>query len=86
MVRKNPITLTLINKETKIDDDGNTFYEYHYSYVGRNGETRYKTVKRKYSKNHLQVDKLMPQKCLILLIYQYKVNKIIKIYIFNQFK
>lgn len=50
MVRKNPITLTLINKEMKIDDDGDTFYVYHYSYVGRNGETRYKTVKRRYSK------------------------------------
>ena len=49
MVRKTPITLTLINKETKTDDEGNTFYEYHYSYIGRNGETRYKTVKRKYS-------------------------------------
>jgi len=50
MVRKTPITLTLINKETKTDDEGNTFYEYHYSYIGRNGETRYKTVKRRYSK------------------------------------
>lgn len=49
MVRKNPITLTLINKETITDDEGNTFYEYHYSYVGRGGETRYKTVKRSYS-------------------------------------
>lgn len=49
MVRKTPITLTLINKETKTDDEGNTFYEYHYSYIGRNGETRYKTVKRRYS-------------------------------------
>lgn len=51
MVRKNPIQLTLINKEMKTDDEGNTFYEYHYSYVGRNGETRYKTVKRSYSSN-----------------------------------
>ena len=50
MVRKNPIQLTLIDKEMKTDDDGNTFYEYHYSYVGRGGEIRYKTVKRSYSK------------------------------------
>ena len=50
MVRKNPITLTLINKEAITDDEGNTFYEYHYSYVGRGGETRYKTVKRRYFK------------------------------------
>ncbi len=56
MVRKNPITLTLIDKEMKIDDEGNTFYEYHYSYIGRKGETRYKTVKRRYRKAGRQID------------------------------
>ena len=48
MGRINPIRLTLIDKEIKTDDEGNTFYEYHYSYVGKGGETRYKTVKRSY--------------------------------------
>lgn len=66
MVRKNPITLTLINKETITDDEGNTFYEYHYSYVGRGGEIRYKTVKRRYSKvktgRKIDADKMFKSK------------------------
>lgn len=64
MVRKNPISLTLIDKEMKTDDEGNTFYEYHYSYIGRNGETRYKTVKRRYRKSGRQInpDKMFKSK------------------------
>ena len=47
MARKNPIQLTLLSKESQTID-GKTYYIYHYSYVGRGGITRYKTVKRSY--------------------------------------